>query len=342
MMKRNIILLFLLSIPLLMEGQTNSVIEKMRKERAEMEEQIARQEKILTSTESNITSQVSNLNIITAKLKERTRMLDKTRSEIRSLDRETTRLEKEIQQLEKEHQQCKDRYAEACRFYQHQNSSFNPLTFILATESFREMSRRARYVSEYSNSLQEMADEITQKVDTLENRKAQIELVRLEKEELRKVQQKNEEEARKEEKQQKTLVNQLKNKRTNLKKEIAAQQKKMDALSKEIDRQIQLAIKEEQAKKPDKVQTPEEIKLSGTFESNKGRLPMPITGAYLVVGEYGVQLRPERYMTARYHQFSSRERDRLECLSVTAHTYRYTATLVRPDSRKETRSRRVT
>ena len=38
MMKRNIILLFLLSIPLLMEGQTNSVIEKMRSERAEMED----------------------------------------------------------------------------------------------------------------------------------------------------------------------------------------------------------------------------------------------------------------------------------------------------------------
>ena len=61
MMKRYIILLFLLSAPLLMSGQTNSVIEKMRKERAEMEEQIARQEKILTSTESSITSQVSNL-----------------------------------------------------------------------------------------------------------------------------------------------------------------------------------------------------------------------------------------------------------------------------------------
>ena len=63
----------------------------------------------------------------------------------------------------------------------------------------------------------------------------------------------------------------------------------MDALSKEIDRQIQQALKEEKAKTPDKVQSPEDIKLSGTFESNKGRLPMPITGAYLVVGEYGVQ-----------------------------------------------------
>ncbi len=276
-------------VPVLAQGQTNSVIEKMRRERAEMQEQLARQEKILTTTESDIKSQVSNLNIITAKLKERTKILDKTRSEIRELDRESSRLEKEIKQLEKEHEQCRERYADACRFYQHQNASFNPLTFILATESFREMSRRARYVSEYSGQLREMADEISLKKDTLEDRKAQIELVRQEKVELQKVQQKNEEEARKEEKQQQSLVNQLKNKRTSLKKEITAQQKKMDALSKEIDRQIQLAIKEEQAKNKGKEQPQEDIKLSGSFESNKGRLPIPITGQYLVVGEYGVQ-----------------------------------------------------
>lgn len=288
-MKKVVVMMLLGLAPVLAQGQTNSVIEKMRRERAEMQEQLARQEKILTTTESDIKSQVSNLNIITAKLKERTKILDKTRSEIRELDRESSRLEKEIKQLEKEHEKCRERYADACRFYQHQNASFNPLTFILATESFREMSRRARYVSEYSGQLREMADEISLKKDTLEDRKAQIELVRQEKVELQKVQQKNEEEARKEEKQQQSLVNQLKNKRTSLKKEITAQQKKMDTLSKEIDRQIQLAIKEEQAKNKGKEQPQEDIKLSGSFESNKGRLPIPITGQYLVVGEYGVQ-----------------------------------------------------
>lgn len=289
MKNRCLILALLLFVPLLVTGQTNSVIERMRKERAEMEEQIAQQEKILTSTETDISSQVSNLNIITARLKERTKLLDKTRNEVRSLDRESSRLEKEISQLEKDYEQCKERYAEACRFYQHQNASFNPLTFILATESFREMSRRARYVSEYSASLREMADEISQKKDTLEDRKAQVELLKKEKVELQKVQQRNEEEARKEEKQQKNLVNQLKNKRTNLKKEITAKQKKMNELSKEIDRQIQLAIKEEQERKRQQNMPQEDIQLSGDFESNKGKLPMPITGAYLVVGEYGVQ-----------------------------------------------------
>lgn len=290
MIRKNILFVFLLSVPLLISGQTsNSVIEKMRRERTDMEEQIARQEKILTSTENDISSQVSNLDIITARLRERTKMLDRTRAEIRSLDKESGRLEKEISELEQEFDQCKERYAEACRFYQHQNSSFNPITFILATESFREMSRRARYVSEYSESLREMADEISLKKDTLEDRKAQVELVRTEKLELQKVQQKNEEEVRKEERQQKALVDQLKKKRTNLKKEIAAKQKKMNELSKEIDRQIQLALKAEKGNDNQPVRQPQEdIRLSGNFESNKGKLPMPLTGAYLVVGEYGV------------------------------------------------------
>lgn len=291
-MSRNFVLVLLLwLVPLLAMGQSNAMIERMRKERAEMEAQIAEQEKILTSTENSISSQVSNLNIITAKLKERTKLLDKTRSEVRALDRESANLDKEIKQLEKEHEQCKERYADACRFYQHQNSSVNPLTFILATESFGEMSRRARYVSEYSASLREMADEISQKRDTLADRRAQVELLKAEKLEIQKIQQKNEEEARKEEKQQKNLISQLKNKRSTLKKEITAKQKKMDELSKEIDRQIQLAIKEEQSKnqQADTRKQEDDVKLSGSFESNKGKLPIPITGPYLIVGEYGVQ-----------------------------------------------------
>ncbi|MBO7112903.1 MAG: peptidoglycan DD-metalloendopeptidase family protein [Bacteroidaceae bacterium] len=291
-MKKLFILILLIQFPFMVTGQTNAVIEKMRKERAEMEEQIARQEKILTSTEKDIASQISNLNIITARLKERTTILEKTRSEVRSLDRESARLNKEIEQLEKEHEQCKERYDQACKFFQRQNSNFNPLTFILASQTFQEMRRRARYVGEYSSSLYEMADEISQKRDTLLNRREQVEQLKQEKVELEKVQQEYQAAVRQEEKNLQEMVNKLKSKRSSLKKEISAQQKKRDELSKEIDRQISLAIKEEQEKRkktPVTVQQEQEdVKLSGNFESNKGKLPMPITGAYLVVAEYGV------------------------------------------------------
>lgn len=288
------ILLLVLGFAIHAFGQRTSSIEQMRKEVAEMESQIAEQEKILTSTENSLSSQISNLNIITAKLNERTKLLEKTRSEVRALDRESSKLQKEIEQLEKEHSECKERYADACLFFQHQNSSLNPLMFILASDNFLEMRRRARYVSEYSGSLREMADEITQKRDTLADRRMQVEQLKEDKRLLQQIQQQNEEASRQEEKEQKAIVDQLKKKRTSLKNEITAKQKKADALSKEIDKQIQIALKEEQTKIKEVKQTEvpkvqeDIVKLTGSFESNKGRLPMPITGTYLVVGEYGV------------------------------------------------------
>ena len=81
-----------------------------------------------------------------------------------------------------------------------------------------------------------------------------------------------------------------------------------DALNKEIDRQIALALKEAQDKKKAekkkssgkddtkssssqqmKQQSDDEIRLNGSFENNRGRLPVPITGSYLVVGNFGMQ-----------------------------------------------------
>ncbi|MCQ2064368.1 MAG: peptidoglycan DD-metalloendopeptidase family protein [Bacteroidaceae bacterium] len=295
-MKRSLLTFVFLSLFLSsVSGQAGVSIEKMRQERAEMEQQIARQEKILLSTENDITHQVANLNIIAAKLKARTRLLDQTRNEIRQLDRQGAAIQVEIGKLEKEYEECSDSYAQACRFYQNQNSNFNSLTFILSSETFRQMGRRVRYVREYSGSLRDLAQELSQKKDTLEQRRAEVEKLKNEKVSLQKEQQASEEAARLEQQEQQKIVDGLKSRRSSLKKEIKSKQTQMDKLSKEIDRQIQLAIEEERAKqksqsssKPSRNDAAD-VRLSGSFENNKGRLPMPLTGNYLVVGEYGVQ-----------------------------------------------------
>ena len=287
-------LLFLFSMGI--HGQTSSSIDKMRRERAEMEKQIAEQEQVLTRTENTISSRVSGLNAVTARLKERTRLLEQTRLEIQELDRENARLQAEVESLNKEYESCKESYADACRFYQRQHRGLNVLTFMLSAESFRQFDRRARYISEYSGSLKTLADEIREKRDTLEDRRVRIDSLKSEKLVLEKVRAENEQALRKEEQEQKKLIDRLRSQRTSLKNEIAAKQKRMDQLSKEIDRQIELALKSEQQKKQQqnsssqmKEQPAQDLKLTGSFESNKGKLPMPITGPYLIVGEYGVQ-----------------------------------------------------
>ncbi|MBO4268241.1 MAG: peptidoglycan DD-metalloendopeptidase family protein [Bacteroidaceae bacterium] len=295
-MNRFAVTIVLFTFSMGIHGQTSSSIDKMRRERAEMEKQIAEQEQVLTRTENTISSRVSGLNAVTARLKERTRLLEQTRLEIQELDRENARLQAEVESLNKEYESCKESYADACRFYQRQHRGLNVLTFMLSAESFRQFDRRARYISEYSGSLKTLADEIREKRDTLEDRRVRIDSLKSEKLVLEKVRAENEQALRKEEQEQKKLIDRLRSQRTSLKNEIAAKQKRMDQLSKEIDRQIELALKSEQQKKQQqnsssqmKEQPAQDLKLTGSFESNKGKLPMPITGPYLIVGEYGVQ-----------------------------------------------------
>lgn len=290
-MKRILVVYMLISLCVVSYAQTNVLIEQMQKERAAIEQQITESEKILQGTESDIATQIANLNTITARLKERRRLLEQTRRDIRSLNAETQKLESEIKQLQAEYDECSNRYADACRFYQHQQVSFNPLTFLFSSATFKELTRRMRYISEYSHSLTDLADDIKAKQDTLESKKAQVEQAKQEKLVLQTEQQKNEAAVAAEEKNQRAIVSKLQSKRSTLRKEIQSQQKKITALNKEIDRQIELAIKEQQKKTqgegPLKVE--EDIKLTGSFESNKGKLPVPITGPYLIVGNYGVQ-----------------------------------------------------
>ena len=291
-MKRILVVYMLLFLCVLSPyAQTNALIEQMQKERAAIEQQISESEKLLAGTEGDIATQVANLNTISALLKERKKLLEQTKKDIRSLNAQTLKLETEIKQLQSEYDECSDRYADACRFYQHQQVSFNPITFLFSSSTFKQLTRRMRYIGEYSSSLESLAVEIKEKQDTLKSKKAQVELAREEKLILQKEQQKNEAAVAAEEKSQRAIVNKLKSKRTALKKEIQSQQKKITELNKEIDRQIQLAIKEQQKETQTggTLKVEEDIKLTGSFESNKGKLPIPITGSYLIVGNYGVQ-----------------------------------------------------
>ena len=291
-MKRILVVYMLISLCVLSPyAQTNALIEQMQKERAAIEQQISESEKLLAGTEGDIATQVANLNTISALLKERKKLLEQTKKDIRSLNAQTLKLETEIKQLQSEYDECSNRYADACRFYQHQQVSFNPITFLFSSSTFKQLTRRMRYIGEYSSSLESLAVEIKEKQDTLKSKKAQVELAREEKLILQKEQQKNEAAVAAEEKSQRAIVNKLKSKRTALKREIQSQQKKITELNKEIDRQIQLAIKEQQKETQTggAIKVEEDIKLTGSFESNKGKLPIPITGSYLIVGNYGVQ-----------------------------------------------------
>lgn len=285
---RFLILVCLMLSVVSLYGQ-NDAVERMKQQKAEIERQVAASEKLLSSTDKDIKSQVANLNVLSGRLKERRKLLDQVKQEIRSLTLQADELDRELQELQQEYQECQERYAEACRFYQRQKSSLNPLMFLFSSQDYHQLIRRFRYLKEYSSSLYALADELSAKQSEIETKRQEIEKVRSGKLQLQEELIKQEASARSEEQKQKQLVNKLKSKSSSLKKEINRQQKEITALGKEIDRLIVEEIRKSKAVKQTKEETEVDLKLTGSFESNKGKLPVPITGSYLIVGNYGMQ-----------------------------------------------------
>ncbi len=282
-----LIIVLLVCCSAYVSGQNS--VEKMKQQKAEIERQVAASEKLLNSTDKDIKSQVATLNTLSGRLKQRRKLLDEVRSEIKLLDRQSDSLTVELKELQKNYDECKERYAAACRFYQQQHSSFNPLLFLFSAKDYRQLSRRFRYVKEYSTSVNDLADEIAEHKAKVEEKKLQIDALKKEKTELQNELAEQEGIARSEEQKQRTLVSKLKSKRSTLKKEIDKQQKQITALGKEIDKQIAAALKASKKGKQTAQESEKDIKLTGSFESNKGKLPVPITGTYLVAGDYGIQ-----------------------------------------------------
>ena len=137
---------------------TQEKIEQMRIRRTELEKQVKASEELLTSTDKDINSKVNSLSTLSAQLAERRKLFENTKNDIQTLSRDSLRLEKQLGVLRSEYDLCKKRYAQACRFFQHQSHSFNGVLFLFSADNFKQLSRRFRYIKEYSGSVESLAE----------------------------------------------------------------------------------------------------------------------------------------------------------------------------------------
>lgn len=278
----------------------------MEEQRALLNKKLEQSKEQIVSNERDIAAQVSNLNVINARLEERRKAISRTKSDIYSLEKDSISLQKTIVSLRNELKSCKDRYAEACRFYQSQQVNFNTISFLFSSKSFAQALTRARYIREYNGSVNRLASQIIEKEVALSNRQRDISLVKTEKLLLAADLKKMESSLKTEEQNQRNVINGLRSKNKQLDAQIAKQKKEISNLNKEIERQIQIAVEEERKRQEEELRRQEEerlrlnsadkpvpvdntvnLQLSSDFEKNKGRLPAPISGTYLLVGKYG-------------------------------------------------------
>ena len=294
-------------------AQTTQKIKELENQRNELQQQIAEAETLLRSTKKDVKSQLDNLALINGQIADRKKYINAIERDVKSLNNEINALQRQLKTLQRDLKDKKDKYESSVQYMYRNKSIHEKLLFIFSADNLSQTYRRMRYVREYANYQRLQAIEIERKQKQVNVKKAELETTREAKEKLLEEGEAEKKKLEKQEKEKQGILNGLKRKQRGIQSEINKKRRSADRLNAQIDRLIEQEIEkarkraEEEARKAGKkageksagkqpVQkgtvdkfrmNSEDRQLSGTFESNKGRLPMPITGPYVIVGRYG-------------------------------------------------------
>lgn len=299
-----------------LSAQTNTRIEELKSKRGELQKQIKQSESLLLSTNKDVKSQLNDLALINSQLDERRKYIAAIEADVNALQREMNKLSKQMKQLKADLKDKQQKYASSLSYLRKNRSIEERLMFIFSAQTLSQTYRRLRYVNEYADYQRKQGEQIKETQAEVKAKQEELTLVKNEKDSLLIQSQVERKKIQEKEAQQRQLVNKLQKKQRNLQEELKKQRKQSQRLNAQIDKLIEQEIaaakkraEEEERKrraaaqkegaggkgqasgKGKDVPMMEEYvgdrKLSGVFESNKGKLPIPITGPYAVVSRFG-------------------------------------------------------
>ena len=309
-----------LAIPLY--AQSNKLIRELEGKRGALQKQIAETESILQNTKKDVGSQLNGLAALTGQIEERKRYILAINNDVETIERELVSLNRQLNSLEKDLKEKKKKYEASVQYLYKNKSIEEKLMFIFSAKNLGQTYRRMRYVREYATYQRLQGEEILKKQEQIRKKKAERQQVKAAKEGLLKERENEKAKLEAQEKEKRTLVANLQKKQKGLQSEVNKKRREANQLNARIDRLIAEEIERarkraaEEArreaaarKKADtngkgasKTGTAAKPKsepldaftmskadreLSGSFVANRGKLPMPISGPYIITSRYG-------------------------------------------------------
>lgn len=309
-----------LAIPL--SAQSNKLIRELEGKRGALQKQIAETESILQNTKKDVGSQLNGLAALTGQIEERKRYILAINNDVETIERELVSLNRQLNSLEKDLKEKKKKYEASVQYLYKNKSIEEKLMFIFSAKNLGQTYRRMRYVREYATYQRLQGEEILKKQEQIRKKKAERQQVKAAKEGLLKERENEKAKLEAQEKEKRTLVANLQKKQKGLQSEVNKKRREANQLNARIDQLIAEEIERarkraaEEArreaaarKKADtngkgasKTGTAAKPKsepldaftmskadreLSGSFVANRGKLPMPISGPYIITSRYG-------------------------------------------------------
>ena len=311
---------FLLLLPVSpLFAQSNKLIKELESKRGALQKQIVESETLLITTKKDVGSQLKGLAALTGQIEERRRYILTINNDVESIERELSSLGRQLTRLQRDLKDKKKKYEASVQYLYKNRSIEEKLMFIFSAKSLAQTYRRMRYVREYATYQRLQGEEVLKKQEQLNRKKAELQQVKAAKEGLLKEREEEKVKLEAQEKEQKLLVANLKKKQRGLQNELNKKRREANQLNARIDRLIaeeiekarkraaeearrEAAARKKAGEKTATASTSAKPKaqpldtysmskadreLSGNFANNRGKLPMPITGAYIITSHYG-------------------------------------------------------
>lgn len=261
-------------------------LESLREEIRQAEEEIKMTNQLLSKTQKNQQTTDRQLNLIRNKIRNRKNIISNLEKQSGLIENNIGAKNTTIRSLEQDLNRLRQEYA-AMVYDSYKNYKLNNfMLFLFASRDFNDATLRIAYMHRYNRMREQKAAEIDS-ISASVGR--EISSLQSQKEELDKVRRSRNEELTsldKDETQYRTSSQKLQQEAGKLNSIIKANRKRIEQMQKQI-RQI---IAEESRKNKAKPQTSEQrefdVKLSGQFEQNTGKLPYPVRG--VIVNNYGL------------------------------------------------------
>jgi septal ring factor EnvC (AmiA/AmiB activator) len=272
--------------------------KELEKKKAQLQQDIENTNRLLKQTRQSKTSSISQLVTLNKKINFRNELIQTINGEIATVDHQID---------------LKRRYAELLVIAFKQQGNMSALSFIFAAEDVNQAYKRMRYLQQLGHYRTTQQELITSTQDSLNGKKHELQEVKSDKKSLLASKEEEKKKLDVEKRQQVTLLNDLTSKEKKLRAELKKKQQQEQQLSARIEdiiRQEIAAARRKTAASPvastsknipkttEKLNTPyvlsttpETMRLSNDFESNKGKLPWPVEQG-VISGSFGKHTHP--------------------------------------------------
>jgi murein hydrolase activator len=256
-------------------------------------------ESLLNETKQHKKLSLNQLVTLNKKIGMREELIRTINSEIRMLQKQIDESKSVIESLETDIKNLKEEYGRMIYYANKNKNAYDRLMFIFSSKDFNQAYKRLKYLQQYSEYRKKQAEMIVKTQELLDKKIADLEVTKQQKQRLLLTEEEEKILLAEEKKEQESTLTKLQEKEKDLLAALKEKEKEQKQLQLAIQRIIEEEIRKakEVAEKAGKTApksvtlTPEAIKLSSTFESNKAKLPWPVMEG-IITGKFGEHPHP--------------------------------------------------